>query len=225
MNLVKIVKSKWPQQHVSWLLIPAMFISLFSFSYCTEKDDKARKSVNELKNYVDVSKAKTDSTIDEHWDNIEREYSEKKSEAERYADKMEAELKESYDKAVKDWEAYKADVKEKHALRQKEKEARLLRSSLAPAGILPDLSNVTAANIRSVYEHFIDVVENNKEIYSKEQWINVNNYWQSLNDIKDKLDKTHSITEADNRKIKGIKAKYAATKVLNKPFAQSEKYQ
>jgi hypothetical protein len=222
MNTFKVKLSQYVPQ---WVFIPAILVVFFTLTYCTERDSKARKSVNELKEYVETSKTKTDSTIDEHWDRIEREYSEKKSEAERYADKMETELKESYNKAVKDWEEYKAEIREKQELRQKEKDARLLRSSLAPAGILPDLSNVTAANIRGVYEHFFEVVENNKETYSKEQWINVNNYWQSLNDIKDRLDKSKAVSDADNRKIRGIKAKYAATKALNKPFSQSEKYQ
>ena len=163
--------------------------------------------------------------LDEQWENIEREYEEKRAEVELHADKMESELKDSYHQTEAKWGEYKQKMQERQETRQKEKEAMLLRSSLTPAGIDADLGNVTAANIRSVYEHFFEVVENNKETYSKEQWVHINNYWQSLNDVKDRLDKTNSITKEDEKKIKGIKAKYAATKALNKPFATSEKYQ
>src|SRR5690606_35932272 len=144
---------------------------------------------------------------------------EKKAKVEAKADKLEAEAKQSYQQTVNDWEAYKQKATERQALRQAEKDAVLLRASLVPAGIKANLSNVDGKNVASVFQHFIDEVENKKETYSKEEWINVNNYWQSLNDVADKLETQQKIAKADLKTIRGIKTKYAATKVLNKPFA------
>lgn len=207
----------------SWFFIPLLLISFFCLSYCTEKQSKNENAVEEFKGYVNEQVNKADSTAEEKWEDIEKTYAEKKAKADAHAEKLEADAKESYHKAVNDWEQYKEKAAARQEMRQAEKDARLLRSSLMPAGIDADLKNVTGANIASVYQHFIDVVEKNKETYSKEQWINVNNYWQSLNDVKDRLDKAKAINKEDNKTIRGIKTKYAATKTLNKPFAESEK--
>ncbi|MES2691032.1 MAG: hypothetical protein V4658_11555 [Bacteroidota bacterium] len=216
--------TKLMRETPSWLFIPLLLISFFSLSYCTEKQqNKSENAVEEFKGYVNQQVSKADDAGEEKWEDVEKAYAEKKAKADAEAEKLEAGAKESYTKAVKDWEQYKEKAAARQEIKQAEKDARLLRASLMPAGINADLKNITGANIASVYEHFIEEVEKNKETYSKEQWININNYWQSLNDVKDKLDETKSISKKDNKTIRGIKAKYSATKALNKPFAESEK--
>jgi hypothetical protein len=210
-------------QTQSWIFVPTLLLCFFMLSYCTHtQQQQTDNSVEEFKEYVNTKVNKVEDETEENWEAIEREYNEKKAKADAKAAKLEAEAKQSYDKAVSDWDTYKSKSIEKQLLKQAEKEARLLRSSLVPAGIDVDLSNVNGNNIVSVYEHFIDVIENNKETYSKEQWINVNNYWKSLNDVRDRLDKNNAISKGDNKVINGLKTKYGAIKVLNKPFAQSE---
>lgn len=219
MNTIKSVR----EIH-SWLFIPLLLISFFCLSYCTEKQKgKNKDAVEEFKGYVNERVNKVDSIGEERWEDVEKAYEEKKAKADAEAEKLEADAKESYHKAVKDWEAYKQRSATRQEIKQAEKDARLLRSSLMPAGIDADMKNITGANIAAVYQHFIDEVEKNKETYSKEQWVNIDNYWQSLNDVHDKFDKAKAISKNDNKTIRGIKAKYAATKVLNKPFAGSEK--
>lgn len=207
----------------AWLFIPVLLLSFFLLSYCTGKQTRnTDRSVEEFKGYVDEQVNKLDSTVEENWEEVEKTYNEKKSRAGEKMDKMEASVKESYNKAVADWEGYKQNVEERRRVKQAEKDAALLKASLVPADIRSDLSNVNSSNIAAVYKHFIEQVETNKETYSKEQWVHVNNYWQSLNDVHEKLNKTRSVSSADNKTISGIKTKYAATKVLNKPFAESE---
>lgn len=211
-------------QSSSYIFIPVLLVIFFTLSYCTEKQhNKTEDAVEDFKGYVNTQVNNADNETEQKWEDIEKTYAEKKAKADAHADKLEADAKEGYRKAVNDWEQYREKASERQQMRQAEKDAKLLRSSLVPAGIDTDLKNITGANIASVYEYFFSVVEKNKETYSKEQWVNINNYWQSLNDVKERLDQSKAISKEDNKTIRGIKSKYATTKALNKPFAEAEK--
>ena len=84
------------------------------------------------------------------------------------------------------------------------------------------LSDVTGKNIVKVFDFFVTKVDNHKEEYSKEEWVNINNYWKSLNDVSARLDDVNAISKEDGRKLDGLRLKYTAIKALNKPFAESE---
>ncbi len=201
-------------------------LSLFLLlTYCTTDQGKenTRKSLTEFKAYVKEHKDATANYADHKWENLEKEYDQKKAELDKGLNEMDQEMKESYQSTVADWETFKAD----YAAKQKEKEDRMkaeqLRAAIIPNDISTDFSNVNGKNIANVFEHFVNTVDNKKELYSKEEWININNYWKSLNDLAGRLDDEQTISRKDSRKIDGLRIKYTAIKVLNKPFAESEK--
>jgi hypothetical protein len=206
------------------MLMPVILLSFFIFSACSnEGKEKANKSLDDFKTYVKEHQESTEKYSEEKWEDIEREYQEKKADLDKKADKMDREMKESYHNAQADWEDFKNDISNRHLVKEQKKQEEKLIHTFAPDHIKADMANITGENIASVYIHFFDVVEKNKEIYSKEEWATVNNYWKKLNDIKDRLDENKAISKSDNRQINEIKLKYGATKAMNKPFAQGAK--
>ncbi|MES2559390.1 MAG: hypothetical protein V4590_06595 [Bacteroidota bacterium] len=212
------------QQKISNVLFVFTLLSTFVLlTYCTNQGkEKTRESLTEFKAYVKEHKDATANYVDQKWEDLEKEYNQKKAELDKDLDKMDQEMKDSYRAAEADWEAFKTE----YLLKQKEKEeqakAEQFKATILPPEISTDFSNINGKNIAPVLEHFVNTVDNKKETYSKEEWININNYWKSLNDLAGRLDENHQVTREDSRKMDGLRIKYMAIKALNKPFAESE---
>ncbi len=216
------MKTTFFKRAVNTLFIFSLLTTFLITSCSDSEKENTRKSLNEFKAYVKEHKDATANYMDQKWEDIEKEYDEKRVELDKKADKMDQEMKDSYQATVNDWEAFKADYLNKQQEKEDMAKAEKLKATIVPSDIHTDLSNVNEKNIVSVFEHFVNTVDNQKEMYSKEEWININNYWKSLNDISARLDDEQKITKADNRKLDGQRIKYGAIKALNKPFAESE---
>jgi hypothetical protein len=217
------MRTLFDQKSSHVLFLTACIAALLTFTSCTDQEkENTRKSLNDFKAYVKQHKDATADYADEKWEDMEREYDEKKAGLDKNMDKMDNEMKAHYQAAVADWESFKADYQAKRAEKDAIANAEKLKTTIIPEGIHTDLSNVTSKNIASVFEHFVTTVDNQKEIYSKEEWININNYWKSLNDMAARMNDANQISGADTRKIDGQRIKYSAIKVMNKPFAESE---
>lgn len=212
-----------PKASAGIVLILVSIATLFIFPSCTDQEkENTRQSIRDFKVYVKEHKDATANYLDRKWEDLEKEYNEKIAALDKKTDKMDREMKESYQAAKDDWEVFKADYLAKQAEKEKAAEADQLKTSIIPSDIHTDFSNVTGKNIAAVFEHFVNTVDNRKESYSKEEWININNYWKSLNDVSVRLDDANEISREDRRKMDGLRLKYAAIKTLNKPFAESE---
>lgn len=210
------------QLSVNKILIPVILLSFIVVSSCSnEGREKTNKSLEEFKTYVKEHKESAERYTEEKWEDIEREYQEKKAELDKSADKMDREMKEKYNNAQSDWEDFKNDISTRRMLKEQKKQEEKLIRTFTPDYIMTDMTNITGENIASVYVHFFGVIEQNKETYTKEEWRSVNDYWNKLNDIRDRLDENKAISKADNKRINEIKLKYGATKAMNKPFAES----
>lgn len=205
------------------LFIFSLLATFLTLTYCSDQGrENTRKSVNDFKAYVTEHKDAAANYMDQKWEDMEKEYNDKKAEADKNLDKMDQEMKDSYYATVANWEVFKT----KYQSNQKEKEdmakAEALKATVIPKDVNTDLSNVSGKNIANVFEHFVTRVDNNKEAYSAEEWTHLNNYWKSLNDLSARLDDEGKISKEDNRKLDGQRIKYMAIKTLNKPFAESE---
>lgn len=206
------------------LFIFSLLATFLTLAYCSDQGkEKSRKSLEDFKAYVKEHKDATANYMDQKWEDLEKEYNQKKAELDKNADKMNQEMKDSYREAVVDWEVFKADYQMKQQEKEDQAKAEQLKATVIPKDVNTDLSNVSGKNIANVFEHFVTRVDNNKEAYSKEEWININNYWKSLNDLSARLDEEGKISREDSRKMDGLRIKYVAIKALNKPFAESEK--
>ncbi len=219
------MKTTFLQKAKDGLFIFAMLATFFTLSYCSDHgNEKTKKSINDFNVYVKEHKQATASYVDQKWEDLEKEYDLKKAELDKQADKMDQEMKSSYEATVADWEAFKADYQIKRKAKEEMAKVESLKATIVPTDIRTDFSNVNGSNIASVFKHFVNTVDNQKEIYTKEEWEHINNYWKSLKDAANRLEEANQISKNDHKKITGLKIKYMAIKTLNKPFAGSEIY-
>jgi hypothetical protein len=217
------MKTTFLQKGANAFFAFTLLAAFFTFTSCGDQGkENARKSLNDFKAYVKEHKDATANYMDTKWEDMEKEYDQKKNDLDKNMDKMDQEMKESYQATVADWETFKAEYQMKQREKEDMAKAEQLKATIIPTDIHTDLSNVTGKNVVSVFEHFVNTVDNQKEMYSKEEWVNINNYWKSLNDLSGRLDDAHEISKEDGRRLDGLRIKYAAIKTLNKPFAESE---
>jgi Rps23 Pro-64 3,4-dihydroxylase Tpa1-like proline 4-hydroxylase len=210
-------------QEINGIFLALLLLTIFTLPYCTDQSkEKTHRSLNEFNAYVKEHKDASENYADQKWEDLEKEYNNKKADLDKNANKMDQEMKASYDNAIADWDSFKNSYLLKQKEKEDQKRADELKAKLVPMGTNIDFSNIDSKNIAAVYDHFVNTVDKNKDFYSKEEWINITNYWKSLNDMETRLDQTHSIPKPDLRKIEGLQIKFVAIKALNKPFAESE---
>ncbi len=205
------------------LFILLMLTTSLAFTSCSDSGkENTRKSLNEFKDYVAVHKNAQEKNLDKKWEDLEKDYNEKKAKLDNDFDKMDQDMKNGYKEAIANWDDFKADYQRELKEKEDMAKAELLKVTLLPKDINTDFTNIIGKNIADVFVHFVNTVDAHKEMYSKEEWININNYWESLKNLANRLDDEHKISKENNRKIAGQKIKYGAIKVLNKPFSESE---
>nr|WP_315213445.1 hypothetical protein [uncultured Flavobacterium sp.] len=99
-----------------------------------------------------------------------------------------------------------------------------LRNALFGEGKIGDDMNfdwVNASNIHRVYQQFIHTAEDRKDSYSREDWDEVKLMYEALDSRKNTVEK-EGLTAEDNRKIAGLKFKFAPMLKLNRMGAKSE---
>jgi hypothetical protein len=202
-------------------MLPSVIIVALIMASCSNQaEEKRRKDLDEFNAYVQEHVNASEKYADQKWDDMDREFNEKKSKLENDKDKMNQEMKQKYDRIVADWESYKADHTTMNESHTDNEHINQFRVTLFPEGVRDDLSTVTPQNIAMVYTHFVNIVVKNKDTYTKEEWEAVDNSWKALNDKEDLYEK--QITKVDDKTIFKQKVRYESIKVENKPFAKKE---
>lgn len=80
---------------------------------------------------------------------------------------------------------------------------------------------VNKDNILKVYDNFISTVQKNKEAYSREDWDEIKLLYEALDTRKNTVEK-EGLSGEDNRKIAGLKLKFAPMYTLNRTGSKSE---
>jgi hypothetical protein len=99
-----------------------------------------------------------------------------------------------------------------------------LRNALFGEGKIGDdmsFSWVNAQNIHSVYQQFVHTVEIIKDSYSREDWDEIKLLYEALDSRKNTVEK-EGLTSEDNRKIAGLKMKFAPMYTVNRMGAKSD---
>lgn len=199
----------------------ALVALVLSFSSC-DNGAKARrqKDLDDLKAYIQNQKDSVDEYADKKWDDLQASYEAKKAQLEQDTAKMDADMRAQYYQTVSDWEAYRSDFERK----AEEKKALAgmdgVRKQLALDGMKTDFTDLTVANLLPAYDHFVAVVDSNKDNYTKEQWTVVNVSWKALKGRKRELAK--DINADLMGKITKKEIQYVGIKAVNRPFAESE---
>jgi hypothetical protein len=204
------------------LLIAAAIVSI-GFTACNNENKEAKQDAEVLNVYVDSVENATPVYTTENWTAIENGYQERAARAEKNLASLSAEEKAKADASKAKYEALKA----KYELAIKEQEMKnamtppntntapnfrkVLRDRLFGEGKIGDdmqFAFVTGDNILGIYKNFVDVVADNKNTYSREDWDEINVLYEALDTRKNAVEK--DLKTADNLKIAGLKIRYAS---------------
>ncbi|MFB9076933.1 DUF6565 domain-containing protein [Flavobacterium procerum] len=196
------------------------------FTSCKdEKQEKAQKTIDSYVAYVDSVKNVSAENLKENWTSVESEYDRRAAEA----DAALADLKdntaatEKISSSKTKFEEFKNEMTTVFAPPAASPKQQL-RDALFGAGKIGDDMNfswVNAQNIHSVYQQFVHTVEDNKDKYSREDWDEIKLMYEALDSRKNTVEK-EGLTSEDNRKIAGLKVKFAPMYTVNRMGAKSE---
>lgn len=190
-----------------------------------EKQERAQKTVDNYVAYVDSVKNVAVADLKDNWESVEAEYDRKSQEAQAaLADiKDNTAATEKINSSKIKYEEFKKEFTAQIAPPVPSPKQQL-RDALFGAGKIGDDMNfswVNAQNIHSVYQQFVSTVEDNKDKYSREDWDEIKLMYEALDSRKNTVEK-EGLTAEDNRKIAGLKIKFAPMYKINRMGAKSE---
>ncbi|TDE07684.1 DUF6565 domain-containing protein [Flavobacterium sandaracinum] len=205
------------------------------FTSCKdEKAEQAEKKVDSYVMYVDSLGNVAAADVAGNWDGIEASYELRAGEAEMaIADiKDNADAQARLDASRAKYEALKAEVEAQKmaaaaAIATAPNNKQQMRNTLFGEGKMGEDMNfnwVNAANIHNVYQQFVHTVEDNKDKYSREDWDEIKLMYEALDSRKNTVEK-EGLSAEDNRKIAGLKVKFAPMYTLNRMGAKSGEMQ
>jgi hypothetical protein len=210
-------------------LVLGMAVIALGFTSCKdEKTEEANKTVDSYVVYVDSLENVAPEDAKANWSSIEATYEVRSSQAETAL----SDLKGSEDAKAK-VEASKTKYAALQARIQAEMQAaapsskQLMRNSLFGEGKISEDMNfdwVNKDNIHNVYQQFVHTVEDNKDAYSREDWDEVKLMYEALDSRKNTVEK-EGLTSDDNKKIAGLKLKFAPMYTLNRMGAKTDEMQ
>lgn len=201
-------------------MIAAAIVTI-GFSACTAKESK---DVEVLNTYVDSVENLTPVYTTENWTVIDNGYQERLALAEKDYAAMDADAKAKADASKARYDAlrarYEQNIREAEAkvtANAKTNYRQVLRDNLFGQGKIGDdmqFGYVTGENLLSVFQNFVDVVSDNRDKYSREDWDEIKVLYEALNTRKNAVEK--DLATNDNLKIAGLKIKFAAIKATNR---------
>ena len=211
-------------------LVLGLAVMTIGFTSCKdEKTEQAEKKIDSYVTYVDSLGNVAEAEAEGNWKAIESSYDMRVVEAEAAIADIKDNTAEQarIDASKAKYEALKIKMEAKkmaaEAVAQPSSKQNL-RNALFGAGKIGDDMNfnwVNAANIHSVYQQFVHTVENNKDKYSREDWDEVKAMYEALDSRKNTVEK-EGLSSEDNRKISGLKIKFAPMYTLNRMGAKTE---
>ena len=202
------------------LLIAAAIVSV-GFTACNNENKEAKQDAEMLNMYVDSVENATPVYTVANWTAINDGYQERALKAEKNLAALSEAEKAKADASKAKYEALKA--KYELAIKEQEMKAamqpantapnfrKVLRDRLFGEGKIGDdmqFAFVTGANILGIYQNFVDVVADNKNTYSREDWDEINVLYEALDNRKNAVEK--DLKTADNLKIAGLKIRFAS---------------
>ncbi|QSB28294.1 DUF6565 domain-containing protein [Flavobacterium sp. CLA17] len=206
-------------------IVSGIALIALSFTSCKdEKQENAKKTIDAYVTYVDSVKNVAADDLKADWKDVDAEYNRRAENAQlALADiKDNAAETEKINTSKVKYEEFKNEMAAVLAPAPTAKQQ--LRNALFGEGKIGDdmsFAWVNAQNIHSVYQQFVHTVENNKDSYSREDWDEIKMMYEALDSRKNTVEK-EGLTSEDNRKIAGLKLKFAPMYTLNRMGAKSD---
>ena len=211
-------------------MVLGLAVIALGFTSCKdEKAVEAEKTVDSYVMYVDSLGNVASEDAKENWDGIEATYQLKSGDAQAALANMKdnTAAQERLAAATAKYEAmkakYEAEVKENAKVAVAANPKQQLRNALFGEGKIGEDMNfswVNKDNILGIYQNFVNTVDNNKDAYSREDWDEVKLMYEALDSRKNTVEK-EGLSGDDNRKIAGLKLKFAPMYTLNRMGAKS----
>jgi len=202
-------------------LIAAVAIFMTAFTACKNKtNEQAKLEATSFNTYVDSVNGIQHVYTEENWMAIDKGYTEREARLEQQISNLEAEDKAKAEESRAKYQALKATYEQNLAAAKAGTEVdskQVLRDRLFGEGkISADMQFgfVTPANVLNIYETFVTTVDNNKDAYSREDWDEIKVLYEALDTRKNEIEK--EMDGADNRKIAGLKIRFASIKAANR---------
>lgn len=207
-------------------LLSGIALVALGFTSCKdEKQEKAQKTIDSYVAYVDSVKNVKADDLKADWKDVEAEYDRRAANAQQaLADiKDNAAQTEKINTSKTKYEEFKNEMTTVLAPPAPSPKQQLRNALFGEGKIGDDMSFawVNAKNIHSVYQQFVHTVENNKDSYSREDWDEIKLMYEALDSRKNTVEK-EGLTSSDNRKIAGLKLKFAPMYTLNRMGAKSK---
>ena len=200
-------------------------IALCLTSCKDEKQENAKKTIDAYVTYVDSVKNVAADDLKADWKDVDAEYNRRAENAQlALADiKDNAAETEKINTSKVKYEEFKNEMTKVLAPPAPSAKQQLRNALFGEGKIGDDMSFawVNAQNIHSVYQQFVHTVENNKDSYSREDWDEIKLMYEALDSRKNTVEK-EGLTSEDNRKIAGLKLKFAPMYTLNRMGAKSD---
>lgn len=208
-------------------LFLGLAIAALAFTSC--KDEKAvaaEKSVDTYVVYVDSIGNIEASEVKANWQTIVDSYQMRVSEAEMALENLkEKEAAQArIDASKAKFEALRAQMEAEMQAEMATNSKQALRNTLFGEGKIGDDMNfdwVNKDNILAVYEQFVNTAEANKDNYSREDWDEVKLMYEALDSRKNTVE-NEGLSSDDNKKIAGLKLKFAPMLTFNRMGAKTE---
>ncbi len=211
-------------------MVLGLAVIALGFTSCKdEKAVEAEKTVDSYVMYVDSLGNVASEDARENWDGIEATYQIKSGDAQAALANMKdnTAAQERLAAATAKYEAmkakYEAEVQENAKVAVAANPKQQLRNALFGEGKIGDDMNfswVNKDNILGIYQNFVNTVETNKDVYSREDWDEVKLMYEALDSRKNTVEK-EGLSGEDNRKIAGLKLKFAPMYTVNRMGAKS----
>ena len=211
-------------------LVLGLAVMTIGFASCKdEKKEQAEKKIDSYVMYVDSLGNVAEADAEGNWEAIESSYDMRIVEAEAAIADIKDNTAEQarIDASKAKYEALKIKMEAKKMAAEAAAEPsskQKIRNALFGAGKIGDDMNfswINATNIHNVYQQFVHTVENNKDKYSREDWDEIKAMYEALDSRKNTVEK-EGLSSEDNRKIAGLKIKFAPMYTLNRMGAKTE---
>jgi hypothetical protein len=207
-------------------ILLGLAVIALSFTSCKdEKQENAKKAIDSYVAYVDSVKNVKAEDLKATWKDVDAEYNRRAENAQQaLADLKDntAETEKINETKVK-YEEFKNEMTTVFAPPAPSAKQQLRNALFGEGKIGDDMSFswVNAQNIHNVYQQFVHTVEDNKDSYSREDWDEIKLLYEALDSRKNTVEK-EGLTAEDNRKIAGLKVKFAPMYTVNRMGAKSE---
>ena len=197
------------------------------FTSCKEdQKDKAQKQIDMYGTYVDSVSNVAAQDIAMNWEVIESDYQKNKNEANNaiVSIKENSEMQASIDASTKQYEGFKVEINAEIAQIEMANLKLAMQQSLLGndfKGGDMKFTWINKDNILSVYDNFVTTVEKNKDSYSREDWDEIKLLYEAIDTRKNTVE-NEGLTSSDNRKIAGLKLKFAPMYTFNRMGAKSD---